>query len=311
MKQKLKHFFKVVKNMFSEFGDSDPIIYAGAIAFFTIFAMPAILVLIIMTSGNIFGEEAITGELSNQVQSLIGPDGAEQVENIVENARQSESGFLATIISIVTLFVAATTVFSMLQKALNKIWQVKPNPKKEWLKMLKDRAVSFAIVISFGFLLAVTLTLDTFISAFAGFIEDKLLGLSIYLVWLINFAFSFGLLSLIFAAIFKILPDANIRWRDVWVGAIITALLFVGGKFLIGFVIGNSAVTTSYGAAGSVIVILLWVYFSTIIVLLGAKITQVYAREAGQRIEPSGHAVRVDRQEKVVEKGQDSKKGKG
>ncbi len=308
MKQKLKHFFKVVKNMFSEFGESDPIIYSGAIAFFTIFAMPAILVLIIMTSGNIFGEEAITGELSNQVNNLIGQKGAEQVENIVENARRSESGFLATIISIVTLFIAATTVFTILQTALNKIWRVKPNPKKEWLKMLKDRAVSFAIVISFGFLLAVSLTLDTLISAFASFIEDRLLGLSIYVVWLINFAISFGLLSLIFAAIFKILPDANIRWKDVWVGAIITALLFVGGKFLIGFLIGNSAITTSYGAAGSVIVILLWVYFSTIIVLLGAEITQVYAREAGQRIEPSGHAVRVDKKNKVAEEGEEPEK---
>lgn len=292
--------------MFSEFGESDPIIYAGAIAFFTIFAMPAILVLIIMTSGNIFGEEAITGELSNQVENMIGQKGADQVENIVENARRSESGFLATIISIITLIIAATTVFTILQTALNKIWHVKPNPKKEWQKMLKDRAVSFAIVISLGFLLAVTLALDTFISAFADFIENRLLGLSIYVVWLINFALSFGLLTLIFAAIFKILPDAKIRWKDVWVGAIITALLFVAGKFLISFFIGNSAITTSYGAAGSVIVILLWVYFSTIIVLLGAEITQVYAREAGQNIEPAGHAVRVQTKEKIIQKGEDS-----
>jgi membrane protein len=300
MKSRLSNFSHQVKITFKEFGSSDPIIYAGAIAFFTIFALPAILVLIIMTSGNIFGQEAITGELSNQVRSLIGPDGATEIEKIVKNASQAKSGFLVTIISIVALFIAATTVFSILQTSLNKIWHVKPKPKRKLLKLLKDRAVSFAIVISMGFLLAVSLALDTFISAFTGFIEQNIFHLSISILWIINFIISFTLLTLVFGLIFKVLPDAQIRWRDVWVGAMLTSALFVAGKFLIGVIIGNSSLTTTYGAAGSVVVILLWVYFSTIILLLGAEITQVYAREVGHHIRPSDNAVRVKENQQVI-----------
>ncbi|NCA86596.1 MAG: YihY/virulence factor BrkB family protein [Clostridia bacterium] len=301
MNQRLHNFLDKVKITFKEFGSSDPIIYAGAIAFFTIFALPAILVLIIMTSGNLFGEEAITGQLSQQVRSLVGPDGATAVEKIVKNASQASGGFLATIISLVTLFIAATTVFTILQTALNKIWHVKPQPKRGWLKLLKDRAISFAIVISMGFLLAVSLALDTFISAFTGFIEQNFFNLSISLLWTLNFVISFALITLVFGLIFKVLPDARIRWRDVWVGAMFTAALFVAGKFLIGVIIGNSTLTSTYGAAGSIVVILLWVYFSTIILLLGAEITQVYAREVGQHIQPSSHAVRIKENQQVID----------
>ncbi|HZK07981.1 MAG TPA: YihY/virulence factor BrkB family protein [Bacteroidales bacterium] len=307
MNRKLSNLFNQVKITFKEFGSSKPFIYAGAIAFFTIFAMPAILVLIITTSGNLFGQEAITGELSNQVRSLIGPEGAAAIERIVKNASQATGGFLATIVSIVTLFIAATTVFTILQTALNKIWHVKPKPKREWLKMLKDRAVSFAIVLSMGFLLAVTLALDTFISAFTGFIEQNIFDLSISVLWIINFVISFALVSLVFGLIFKVLPDAKIRWRDVWVGAMITAALFVVGKFVIGAIIGNSRLTSTYGAAGSVIVILLWVYFSTIILLLGAAITQVYAREVGQQIRPSNNAIRIKENQQVIDENNNEK----
>jgi membrane protein len=307
MNKKLSNIFDQVKITFKEFGSSDPIIYAGAIAFFTIFALPAILVLIIMTSGNLFGQEAITGELSNQVRSLIGPEGATAVEKIVKNASQSKGGFIATIVSIVTLFIAATTVFTILQTALNKIWHVKPKPKREWLKLLKDRAISFAIVLSMGFMLAVSLALDTFITAFTDFIEQQFFDSPISLLWIINFIISFALVTLVFGLIFKVLPDAKIRWRDVWVGAMITAVLFVAGKFLIGVIIGNSTLTSTYGAAGSVVVILLWVYFSTIILLLGAEITQVYAREVGQHIEPASHAIRIKENEQVIKEGKDEK----
>ena len=173
--------------------------------------------------------------------------------------------------------------------------------------MLKDRAVSFAIVLSMGFLLAVTLALDTFISAFTGFIEQNIFDLSISVLWIINFVISFALVSLVFGLIFKVLPDAKIRWRDVWVGAMITAALFVVGKFVIGAIIGNSRLTSTYGAAGSVIVILLWVYFSTIILLLGAAITQVYAREVGQQIRPSNNAIRIKENQQVIDENNNEK----
>jgi membrane protein len=293
MINRLKYFFSVLKKLFKEFGDSNPMIYASSIAFFTIFALPAILVLIINTSGNLFGEEAITGELANKVGSLIGQESAEQVQKIVKNATQSESGIIATIISIVTLFIAATTVFTLLQRALNQIWHVKPQPKKEWLKMIMDRVISFVIVLGLGLILAISISFDAVIAAFSDLIDERVFGLSLYLIWIINFLLSFGLLSFVFAIIFKVLPDANVRWKDVWVGTVITTLLFIGGKFLIGMIIGNSTITTAYGAAGSVIVILVWVYFSTMILLLGAEITQVYAREIGKQIRPSGHAIRT------------------
>lgn len=294
MKRRFKFFLGLMKSLFKEFGSSDPMIYASSIAFFTIFALPAILVLIINTSGNLFGEEAITGELARQVGSLIGQKSAEQIQEIIKNASRNSSGIIATIISIITLLISSTTIFTLLQRALNKIWHVKPKPKKEWLKMLKDRLISFIIVIGMGLILAISTSLDTIIAIFSDLIRDKIFGLSIYVVWFMNFLLSFGLLSLVFAVIFKVLPDAKIRWKDVWAGSVITALLFVGGKFLIGLVIGNSTVTTVYGAAGSVIVILVWVYFSTIILLFGAEITQVYAREIGKQIRPSGHAIHTD-----------------
>jgi membrane protein len=293
MIEKIKHFSGILKNLFKEFGSSDPMIYASSIAFFTIFAMPAILVLIINTTGNLFGEEAITGELASHVEAMIGKESAVQVQNIVKNASLSQSGFIATIISIVTLIISSTTVFNLLQRAINKIWHVKPQPRREWLKILKDRGISFIIVIGLGALLAISLTFDTIIAAFSGFIAEIETGFSAGLVWLLNFILSFGLLTLVFAILFKVLPDANVRWKDVWVGSVITALLFAGSKFAIGLIIGNSTVTTAYGAAGSVIVILVWVYFSTIILLLGAEITQVYAREIGRQIKPSGHAIRT------------------
>lgn len=293
MKDKLTYFTGLLKNLFKEFGASDPMLYASSIAFFTIFALPAILVLIINTSGNLFGEEAITGELASHVESLIGKESAEQVQKIVKNATQNERGIISTIISIITLIISSTTVFTLLQRALNKIWHVKPKPKRAWLKILMDRGISFIIVIGLGVLLAISLILDTALTYFSDFIAESNIGLSTHLILIINFMLSFGLLSIIFAVIFKVLPDANIRWKDVWIGTIITTALFAGSKFVISMIIGNSTITSAYGAAGSVIVILVWVYFSTMVLLLGAEITQVYAREAGKQIKPSGRAIRV------------------
>jgi len=295
MRQFFRDVFKFLKDTFTNFSKGDPVVYSASIAFYTMLSLPGMIILIINSAGTLFGEEAVSGKLYEQINGIIGSEGAATVQRIVENASQSEDSTLATIISIATLLVSATTVLVSLQKALNRTWGVRAKPEsKWWLKILLDRIFSLAMLISLGLLLAVSLILDTLISLLRDYLNQTFGELSVYLLWGINTLLSLGLATLIFALVFKILPDVKIRWRDVWVGAIITTLLFVAGKFLIGFYLGQSKMASTYGAASSFVIILFWVYFSSIIVLFGAQCTQVYARLFGKQLEPSRYAVKIN-----------------
>ena len=230
----------------------------------------------------------------NQIGFLIGPNGADEINKIIKNTSISNAGSLAKIIGIATLVFSATTVFVSLQNSLNNIWCIKPKPKREVLKFLLNRLMSLAMVVCIGFLLLVSLVIDTLI-ALLNHVITALVTIDAYiLIKVLNYSISFAVIILVFAAIFKVLPDAQIRWKDVWIGACVTGVLFFIGKFLIGFYLGNSNLGNAYGAAGSTVIILIWVYYSVVILLFGAQFTYVNSNETGREIKPDNHAVKIE-----------------
>ena len=297
MKRTFKVIKKVVKEIKDHFSESDPVVYSAAIAFFTIFSMPSVLIIIVYSIGSIIGREQINERLIEQVENLIGPASAESVKTIIQNAGIAESGVFATILSIVILLISATAIFNFIQKALNNIWEVKPKPEKGFLKFLQDRVLSFSLIIVLGFLLLVSLAKDAVFNAIKDFINQYVTEFTSYIMIAGNFIVSFGITMLIFALTFKVLPDAKIKWKEVWVGSFATTILFTLGKYVIGIILSNMQVTNTYDAAGSLVGILIWVFYSSIIVLIGGIFTKVYAQQYGRDIEPSKTSVRVERKE--------------
>jgi Predicted membrane protein len=288
-----KNAWGTTEKALKKFAGDDPMSHSSIIAFYTIFSLPAVLIIIIRIAGLAFGEEAVTGELYNQIKGLIGPKSAEQIQDIIRHTSQSEKGALATTIGIATLVFSATTVFISVQNALNAVWGVKAKPEKGWLKFIVNRILSFAMVVSFGFLLLVSLSVEALLTIFNEVLKALLADYAAYLLQGISIVVSLAVNLLLFGLIFKVLPDAKIRWGDMWAGAFITTVLFAVGKYLIGFYLGNSDVASAYGAAGSFVLLLLWVYYSSIILILGAEFTQVIAQQRGRGIQPAEHAVKV------------------
>jgi membrane protein len=301
----LQKTWEILKQTVMNFFQDDSFSYASSIAFYTIFSLPAILLISLSVGATVYEREVVQAELINQIGRLIGPASAAEMEKILINAALDSTGTLAKIVGIGTLIFSATTVFVSLQTSLNKIWGIKPKPERGFVKYLIDRLLSLAMVISIGFLLLVSLIIDTILVVLQNTLSKFLEGWTLYIVTGTNVAISLALITVIFAMLFKILPDAKIKWRDVWVGAMVTTFLFTIGKFLIGFYLGNSSVNSAYGAAGSLVIILIWVYYSTVIFLFGAELTSVYTEKMGSEIRPYHHAVRVQlvEVEKDVENG--------
>ncbi|WP_161889707.1 YihY/virulence factor BrkB family protein [Pontibacter russatus] len=304
-----KSIFSLIKTSASEFMDNNSFRLAGALAFNAIFSIPPLLIIIIRSAGYIWGEAAVSGELSKQIGSAIGAGAAKEVENIVQNAATNESGGIAFWISIGVLIFASTTFFATLQESLNSVWNLKPKPNNSFVKMLKVRLFSFGIVLSIALLMLVSLVLSTAISVLSGYLSKIFPDIAVFFIRLVDFVLSAGIISVLFALIYKYLPDANIRWKDVWVGAIVTALLFALGKFLISFYISTSDPGSAYGAAGSIIVILVWIYYSSLIIFFGSELAQQYADKFGQHIRPKSHAVFVELRE-VRDEPHDTKSGR-
>jgi membrane protein len=302
MAGKISKYWDIIKNTFKEFADDEPFDYAAIIGFYTIFSLPAILIIMVQIASAAFGEDAVRGELSEQISGIAGESSAQQIQNIIENAWQSESGTLALIIGIATLLFSATTVFVALQNSINAVWGVKAKPEKGWLKFIINRVLSLAMVVSLGFILLVSLFVDVVLGIVSDYLSQLFQDNLVYLMQVVNIAVSLGIVTLIFAVIYKYLPDAKIEWRNVWTGAFVTTLLFTLGKYLINLYLQQDPLTDTYGAAGSLVLILVWVYYASIIFLLGAEFTQVYSRAMGQGIRPSDHAVRV----KIREEEHDS-----
>lgn len=281
---------------------ADPFRQSAVVAYYAIFSIPALLVIVIALAGLAFGREAVSGQISSQVEAAIGKDTAEQVENIIAKASEHKSSVIATIIGILTLIVGSTGVFAQLQTSLNLIWEVKSTAKKKWLKTLRDRLFSFGLVLSIGFLMLISLLLTTLLEAFGGWIKTHLPDFMLVVFQLINFLVSFGVISVLFALIFKILPDAKIRWRDVWIGAIVTTLLFLLGKFLLGIYFAKASPGSAYGAAGSVVLIMLWVSYSCMILFFGAEFTKQFSVHYKHTITPARNAELIDEAEKEKKK---------
>jgi membrane protein len=266
----------------------------ASLAYYTLFAVSPILVIAIAIAGSVFGAEAVRGQIVGQIDQLIGRDGAMAIQAILEGAHRDRSGTLAIVMGSITLVIAASGAFLELQHALNTIFRVKQDPKKSGIVVfLKNRLRSFGLVVSIGFLLMVSLLVSAALAALAAYVRtSKWGGPALWEV--INILVSLGVVTLLFAMIYRFLPDVRLKWRDVWTGALITAVLFSIGKFLIGLYLGRSSIASSYGAAGSIVVLLVWVYYSAQIILLGAEFTRVYAEHREGRAPPPNGVARRD-----------------
>ena len=283
----------MLKQTVSEWSEDKVPRLGAALAYYTIFATVPLLTIIIAMIGLFFGQEAAQGHILNQVAGLVGQQSAEAIRDMLQRANQPSTGIVATAIAAVTLLLGASGLFGQLQDALNTIWGVKPKPGRGMWRLIQDRFLSLMAVLGTGFLLLVSLVLSAALSALGKWFGGLLPAPEV-LLQALNFLVSFGVITVLFAMIFKLLPDARITWRDVWVGAGITALLFTLGKFLIGLYLGKSNVGSAYGAAGSLVIVLVWVYYSAQILLFGAEFTQVYANTTGAAIVPTEQATAVD-----------------
>ena len=265
----------------------------AALAYYTVFSLAPLLVIAIAIAGLVFGHEAAQGQIFDQLRGLLGEASAKAMQDMVQNANaKPATGAVATLIGVVTLLFGASGVFGQLQTSLNAIWDVEPKPGRGILGIIQDRILSFGFILVVGFLLLVSLLLTAAIALVAQWFGGMVPGMET-LVQILNFILSLSVITLLFAMIFKFLPDAKIAWHDVWIGAFITALLFTVGKFALGLYLGKSGVGSSYGTAGSLIVLLLWVYYSSQILFFGAEFTQVYANQFGSRVAPTDNAVSV------------------
>ena len=286
--------FDLLRSTFREFMDDDCPRLAAALSYYTIFSLPPLLVLTLLIASAFVDPADVSGRLVNELGGVLGESGAEQVREMIGNAdRPGSGGALATILSLAALLFGATGAFAQLQAALNKAWEVRRDPEVSGIRAFAlKRVLSFGMVLVIAFLLLVSLVLSTVLSRAAGEIAGALPG-GTALLWVFDIGLSLALMTLLFAAMFVILPDAEVAWKDVWVGAGATALLFVVGKFLIGFYIARSNPGDAFGAAGSLAVVLVWIYYSGLILFLGAELTQVWARRRGSGIRPDDGAVRV------------------
>lgn len=293
-------FFKrlpgLLKETFKRWNARDPFNNSTLIAYYTIFSLPGLLVIVINVAGYFYDKKEVTKSITTQMQNVIGGDTATDMEMIVSNASETKGTVLSSILGIATLIFGATGVFYQLQQLLNRIWEVKPKvkTKQKILALLKDRLFSFGLVLAVGFLLLVSLVISAAIGAVSTWISRNFSeGLAVVFGSL-DVIVSIGVITLLFAAIFKFLPDAKIKWKDVWVGAFLTSILFVIAKFLLGLYLGKSDPGSTYGAAGSIILIMLWVSYAGLILLFGAEFTRVYStREVGHNPEPNPTAVRT------------------
>ena len=266
----------------------------AALAYYTLFSIAPLLIIAIALAGLVFGQEAARGEIVAQIQGVIGREGAIAVQGLLKSANEPARGIFLTVVSIITLVIGATTVFAELQSDLDRIWRV-PAPAKEngiWI-LLRTRLLSFGLVLGLGFLLLVSLVISAAIAAFGKWWDGVFQGWEA-LLQALNFGISFAITTLLFALIYKLMPRARIAWRDVWVGAGVTAFLFEIGKFLIGLYLGKTSVASGFGAAGSLVVLLVWVYFAAQIFLLGAEFTWVYSHAYGSKVAQTGSGIAPD-----------------
>ena len=274
--------FELIKKSVISWSDDYAPSMGAALAYYTVFSIAPLLLIVISIAGLIYGQDAARGAIFNQISGLVGNDGAAAIQGLLKSVNKPSESIVATIVGIGTLLIGATTVFGELQDALNRIWRAPALVDKGGLwSLLRRRLLAFGMILTIGFLMIVSLVLSAILAAVGSFLD----GFAVWevLLHVINFAISFGVTTVLFAMIYKIMPRVNIAWRDVWLGAAVTSLLFSIGKFLIGLYIGKTGVASGFGAAGSLAVLLVWIYYSTQVFLMGAEFTWVYANAYGSR----------------------------
>ncbi len=291
--------------------DDNCLSMSAAIAYYALLSLPPLLAILVGVVGAVFGAETVQEQVTGQVGGLVGPDGAAAIRTMIENASDLGGGsLLGKLLGLLALLFGATGAFAQLQESLNRAWEVQPDPEAGGLKnFIVKRVLSFGMVLTIAFLLLVSLAVSAALTALFGVIEGAIGPAGAVLARLGELVVSLGLFTVLFAAIFRVLPDAEVAWRDVWAGAAVTAVLFVVGKFLIGFYLGQSNPGEAFGAAGSVVVLLVWIYYTALILLVGAEFTQQWALRYGSHIRPDEDAVRVvETEEKVVREDAPPKK---
>lgn len=293
MKEKItfKGLWGVFKKSFSGFSNDNVMKMSSSLAYYTVFSLAPLLIIIISLSGIFLGRDAAEGKIYQQLENFVGSNTALQLQEMIKSASLSGKSDIAVAIGIITLVVGATTVFAQIQSSVNSIWGLKPKPKSGLFQFLKNRVLSFSIIVGLGFLLLVSLSLSTLIDGFSNALQSHFPGVTVVVFYIVNLIITLIITAVIFGSIFKVLPDAKIKWKDVASGAIATAVLFMLGKFGISFYIRRSHVGSTYGAAGSLVILLLWVYYSAIILYFGAEFTKAFAVKYGSNIHPDDYAV--------------------
>lgn len=294
MPEEIKNLGQLFKTAFNKWWSRDPFKESAVIAYYAIFSLPGLLVVIVSVAGYFFGQEAVNGQIASQITIAFGPDIALQIQDIILKGMQSKNSFWATIIGLFTILLGATGVFVEFQKSLNTIWEVKVDKSKSGiLSLLKARLFSFGLILAIAFILIVSLVVSATLAAFSAWHTHYFNESLIIISQMISFLMSLGILTILFALMFKSFPDAKIKWQHVWIGSIVTALLFESGKFALGLYFGKAEPGSGYGTAGSIILIMLWVSYSSMIVFYGAEFTHAYAEATDGRIQPDDNAVKL------------------
>jgi membrane protein len=297
MIRNLLAFFKLLRNAAEEFFSDNGVKLSASLSYYTVFSIGPVLIIIISLAGIFFGREAVEGKIFWQINGLVGAEAAAQIEEIIKNIQKSQFSTSGALIGVILLIIGATGVFTEIQDSINYIWSVKAKPKRGWVHLLLNRLISFSLIIAFGFILLVSLI----IHALFDLLQERLMSYfdegTVYVFQTVNYVILYAVIAVLFAVIFKVLPDAKIKWKDALVGAAFTSVLFLVGKFLISFYLAHSKVGVTYGAATSIVIILLWVYYTSIILYFGAEFTKVYALAHGHGIEPDKAAVFIVKHE--------------
>lgn len=290
-KLSIKGIWQVLKKCFSGFSNDKVTKLSASLAYYTVFSLGPLLMVIVFLCSIFFGREAIEGTITEQMSGLVGHGTAAELQQIIKNAAISGKSTVSAIIGIVTLLIGATTVFGEIQDSINTIWGLKVKAKAGWFKLVKTRLTSFGVIGSLGFLLLVSLGVTSIVEGLSDRLKAHFPEITVALFYIINLLITFAVVTALFAVIFKVLPDAKIKWKDVMAGSIATAILFMIGKFAISLYITKSNVATAYGTAGSLVVLLVWVYYSAIILYFGAEFTKAYAVKYGGKIYPNQYTV--------------------
>jgi membrane protein len=297
----VKKNFNILKASYKAFLDDNALKMSASLAYYTVFAMAPLLMILISAASIFYGKAAIQNKVFSELNGFLGSDAAMKIQEVLQKITINDNSTSAIIIGVVTLFIGATGVFLEIQDSINQIWRVKAKPKKGWKKLIINRLLSFSMIITLGFLLIVSLIVNGIILALSAKLSQYFPEVTIVIVEAVNFAVTFVVIAFLFGIIFKYLPDVEISWKDIRVGAIFTAILFTVGRSLIGLYIEKVGPGSAYGAAGSLIVILVWVYYTAAILYFGAEFTQVYSECYGGKIRPASYAVHVKKIEEEKE----------